>query len=250
MAQRQLRLAWPPLTTNLKVVMGLLFILWVVQIQLTGPDGTFPRKYLGLSAMNMMEGRVWTLVSHAFFHGNFMHLLFKGLALWLFGGEVDRRWSTTRFWRFTLLCLLGGGLTVLASQFATWGIYAWLGYDQITIARMLMTPTIGYSGAIMGLVAAYCWYNWNRSMHFFFMRMTGKGLLLFFIGIDLFRVLVANQPISISGHLGGLATGLLLASEYWRPWKLERAYRRFKQTRQFDQPERTPREKADERWMN
>lgn len=227
MAQRQLRLAWPPLTTNLKVVMGLLFILWVVQVQLTGPDGTFPRRYLGLSAMNMMEGRVWTLVSHAFFHGDFMHLLFNGLALWLFGGEVDRRWSTTRFWRFTLLCLLGGGLTVLASQFATWGIYAWLGYDQITIARMLMTPTIGYSGAIMGLVAAYCWYNWDRQLYFFVFKLTGKSLLPLFVVFDLLMV-ASGRPVSISGHLGGMITGLLLISEYWKPRKLKLAIRRWK----------------------
>jgi rhomboid-like protein len=249
MARRQLQLAWPPLTTNLKVTMGALFALWVVQIQLTGPDGTFTRLYLGLSAHNIMEGRVWTILSHAFFHGGFMHLLFNGFALWLFGGEVDRRWSLARFWRFTLLCALGGGLAVLATQFSAWGVYSWLGYGQLAIQRMLVTPTIGFSGAIMGLVAAYCWQHWDRQMYFFFFRVTGKTLLPLFVGLDVLMI-AAGQPISISGHLGGMLTGLLLVSGYWRPRKLKLAVRRWKRWGTSNNHSRTPDRRNDGRYFN
>ena len=233
---RQMRLAWPPVTRNIKITLAVLALFWIGMVQFDA----FVYDYMLVSREAVFERYyAWTLLTYALWHGTFSHLLFNGVALWMFGSEVDQRWSDTKFWTVSLLSALGGGLAVAGTQ-------------QILFALgvPINHPTLGYSGAVMGLVGAYCWYNWNRSMYFFFMRMTGKGLLVLFVGFDLFMVLVANQPISISGHLGGLATGLLLASEYWRPWKLERAYRRFQQTSKFDQPERTPREKADERWMN
>lgn len=233
---RQTRLAWPPVTRNIKITLGVLAVLWLGMVQFDD----FVYRYMLVSREAVLDDyHVWTLLTYALWHGSFSHLLFNGFALWMFGGEVDQRWSDAKFWTVSLLSALGGGIAIVATQWVL-SQFGWLRHP----------PTLGYSGAVMGLIGAYCWYNWNRTLYFFFMQMTGKTLLLVFIGLDFFMVLGANQPISISGHLGGLATGLLLTSEYWRPGKLKRAWRRFKQKRKFDQPERTPREKADDRWMN
>ncbi len=222
----QTRLAWPPVTRNIKFTLLGLLALWVAGVQWT----SFVERYMLVSRRAVfVDGHVWTIFTYALWHLDFSHLLFNGFALWMFGGQLDRRWSSKWFWGFCLLCALGGGVAIVVTQlvFAT------------------NFPTLGYSGAVMGLAAGFCWHNWDRPLYFFFARMSGKWLLLLFVGIDLFMVLGARQPISISGHLGGMITGLLLVSGYWRPSRLKRAVERWKQKRQFQKHSRTP---TDKKW--
>lgn len=234
----QRRVAWPPFTTNLKITLGVLGVFWLAALQIAGPgsDGTqFLYDYMFVSRETVLEqGRVWTLLSYAVWHMDFSHLLFNGVALWMFGGELDRRWDPGWFWGFCALCALGGGVTIVVVQ----GL---LGAS---------TPTLGYSAAIMGLVAAFCWHNWNRAMYFFFVRLRGKWLLGLFVLLDILLVVGAQQPISISGHLGGMATGLLLVSGYWRPRRLRRAVERAAGDGASG-PSRTPdRKTSSGKWVN
>lgn len=222
----QTRTAWPPFTKNLQITVVALIILWVVGVEFTG----FVDEYMLVSRDAVVgRGHVWTLLTYSLFHFDFSHLLFNGLALWMFGGELDRRWGDKWFWAFCALCALGGGLAIVGAQLIFGSNY----------------PTLGYSGAVMGLVAAYCWHNWNRPLYFFFVKMSGKWLLLLFVGLDLFMVLGAQQPISISGHIGGMVTGLLLVTGYWRPSEAKKAYRRWKTRRNFRKQTKKP---EDKRW--
>lgn len=222
----QRRLAWPPLTNNLKITLGVLAVLWIGAVEFTA----LVHEYMLVSRVAVFEqGYVWTLLSYSIFHLDFPHLLFNGVALWMFGGQVDRGWSSGWFWGFCALCALGGGLAIVGSQLIFGTNF----------------PTLGYSAVVMGLAAAFCWHNWERQLFFFFARMKGKWLLLLFVGVDLFMVLGAREPISISGHLGGMATGLLLVSGYWRPKRLKRRIKRWKQRRKFKQNARKP---EDKKW--
>jgi membrane associated rhomboid family serine protease len=211
------RLAWPPLTRNIKYTLIGLLVLWVVRIQWTG----MVDQYMLLNQKAVFQhGYVWTILTSSLFHLDFFHLLFNGMVLWMVAGQLDRKWSSGWFWGYCLLCALGGGLAVVLSQLA-------LGMNN---------PTLGYSAVVMGLAAGFAWHNWERSIYVFFVRMPGKYLLLVLVGIDLLRVFGAGKHISISGHLGGMLTGLLLVSGYWRPTRLKRAYKRWQQKRKFDSP--------------
>lgn len=245
----QRRLAWPPLTSNLKITLGVLAVFWLAALQIVG-SGTegfvhdlagltgeqFLYEYMLVSRETVLgEWRVWTILTYALWHTDFSHLLFNGLALWMFGGELDRRWDDAWFWGFCVLCAVGGGLAVVLVQllFGT------------------STPTLGYSGAIMGLVAAYCWYNWDSHLYVFFFRVKGKWLLGLFVLFDFFLVVGAQQPISISGHLGGMVTGLLLVTGYWRPRRLKRAVKRWKRKLGSGGPSRSPdRKTSNGHWIN
>ena len=44
------------------------------------------------------------LISYAFLHGNFAHLLFNGLALWMFGSQIERYWGAKRYLTFVFVC--------------------------------------------------------------------------------------------------------------------------------------------------
>ena len=225
MAQHQLK--WPPFTRNIKGLAVVLFILWFASVMIA-PLSDFVGGFMLVSAAAVVwEFQVWTLVTYSLWHADFMHLLFNVVVLWLFGAEVDQRWSAARWWRFNALCALGGGAAVVLSQLVLQSFH----------------PTLGYSGAVMGVVAAFAWYNWDRTIYLFFFPMKGKVLLLVFIAVDIFIVVVGREPISVAAHLGGMATGLLIVSEWWRPkrWKLAWQRRKFKKHReQFQIIQRDP----------
>mgnify|MGYP006291009909 CR=1 FL=1 len=229
------RIAWPPFTTNIKITLGVLGVLFLLSIPASLYQ--YVDQYLLVSRDAVVaDYEVWTLLTYAFFHDNFGHIAFNGIALWMFGSYLDQVWDSKRFWTHSLLCALGGGVVVVLSQLA-------LGMN---------VPTLGYSAAVMGLIAAYAWYNWNRRINLLFFPMTGKWMLALFLGIDVFMVLVANQPVSIAGHLGGMATGLLLVTGYWRPTKLQQLWRRWKTRRNLKvvSKSKNPDRKRNGKWIN
>jgi membrane associated rhomboid family serine protease len=245
----QRRQAWPPLTSNLKITLGVLAVFWLATLQIVQPGSAgFVQELTGLTGEQFLneymlvsretvlgEWRIWTLLTYAFWHTEYSHLLFNGLALWMFGGELDRQWDDAWFWGFCLLCALGSGIAIVLVQ----------------LLFGSSTPTIGYSGAIMGLAAAYCWYNWESPLYLFFLRIKGKWLLGLFVLFDFFLVGVAQEPISISGHLGGMITGLLLVTGYWRPRRLKRAVKRWKRQLSSDGPPHSPdRKTSNGQWIN
>lgn len=230
----QYRIAWPPFTQNVKFTIIGLAVIFLVTVFSTDAF-VFSSQYLLVSGPQVLqEGKVWTLLSYAFFHKDIGHLLFNSVALWMFAGELDQRWSTRKFWTVSLLSALGGGIFVVLGQLIFGGA----------------SPTLGYSGAVMGLIATFCWYNWHQRLNFFFVPMTGRTFLLVILGFDLVRVLIGGQPISVAAHLGGMATGLLLAGDFWRPGKLKRQWRRRSMKKKFRQATREVDRKRDGRWIN
>jgi membrane associated rhomboid family serine protease len=227
------RIAWPPFTTNIKITLGVLLVFFLASL----PSGLydFISEYLLLSRDAVVSDyQVWTLLTYALFHHDFGHILFNGVALWMFGSYLDQIWESNRFWTHSLLCALGGGVIVVISQ----------------LIFGMSVPTLGYSGAVMGLIAAFAWYNWNRRINLFFFPMTGKWMLVLFLGIDIFMVVIARQPVSIAGHLGGMATGMLLVTDYWRPRKLKQLWRRWKTKRNIKVVSDNPDRKRNGKWVN
>lgn len=230
----QTRVAWPPFTKNIKITLIGLVVIFLITV-FVPQINDLARQYLWVSETHVFDwGYVWTIFTYAFFHENFNHILFNGVALWIFGGYLDERWSTKEFWTVSLLSALGGGVMVVLTQLVFGG----------------GAPTLGYSGAVMGLVACYCWYNWNQRLNFFFIPMTGKTLLLFFVALDVFFVVFARQPISIAGHIGGMITGLLLVTDYWRPRRIKQWWRRRSMKKKFKEASREVDRKRNGKWIN
>lgn len=85
--------------------------------------------------------RFYTLVTHAFLHGNWLHILFNGLWLLILGSRLHQSLGEARFLIFFALTAAGGGA---AQILLDWG--------QIAIL-------IGASGVVFGLLGAgtYLW---------------------------------------------------------------------------------------------
>ena len=83
------------------------------------------------------KGSILTLISHAFLHGSWFHIIANLWFLWIFGDNVEDAMGSVRFIAFYLLC-------VVAAASA-----------QIMADPSTISPMVGASGAIGGVMGAY-----------------------------------------------------------------------------------------------
>lgn len=128
------------------------------------------------------NGEWYRLVTAMFLHGSLLHLAFNMLALYWLGTVVEQALGT---WRFILLYFVSGiagsaGALVLSSQDAL---------------------TVGASGAIYGILGALLVLEYRATGTF-----AGQALGLIVVNL---AITFAIPNISVGGHLGGLAGGIL-----------------------------------------
>jgi len=147
---------------------------------------------------------IWQFFTYMFLHGGMFHLFFNMYALWVFGCEIERMWGPKAFLRYYLITGVGAGLI------------------HTLITPMSMVPTIGASGAVLGVLTAFAMMFPDReiTMLLFFIfpvRMRARTLALLFAGISLFSgVLGSADGIAHFAHLGGMLVGYLYLKFDWR----------------------------------
>jgi membrane associated rhomboid family serine protease len=169
-----------------------------------------------LTASGLMEGRWWQFVTHAFLHGNFIHLAVNMVGLWFAGRIVERILGTKRFLVLYFVSAVAGGLGQII---ATGGI----------------RPLIGASGAVCGVLLAFTTMFAETeivALLFFIipLRMRAKYLGWGIMGSSLLFLVIGFEPwIGHGAHLGGCLAGYLYArlDGYGRQTFLERAIRRL-----------------------
>ena len=178
-----------PIVLNLIIINVLVF---VIQMVLDGPEEKISR-LIALWPYNSEFFTPYQVVTHMFAHGGILHILFNMYALWMFGTVLEKVWGPKRFLIFYLICGLAAG-----------------------IAQMLLSdsPSVGASGAIMGLLAAFGYLFPNTQFFIipFPFPIKAKYLVVIVAAIDLFGGLHpgGNDNIGHFAHLGGLVMGLLL----------------------------------------
>lgn len=235
MRQGSYQLAWPPLTPGVKALLILYVVCFVVHPLFSGSMGTraFITEHFYISNAGML-GRLnlWQPLTYQLFHADFFHILFNSFVLYIFGAEVEQRWSAREFVIFTLGS--GVGVAVLATL---WYLIAALlpgiliNPSAIGPEGWVTTQTVGASGAINAIIAAYCLYMWNTPRPLLLgFSITGKWLLAIFFGFDLLRAF-AGSNVSLTYHILGTAVGLLATIVVYQPlgligrfklWRLRR----------------------------
>lgn len=220
-------LGLPPVTPMNRALMIACGAVWAVQflVSLVSDSGVL-EKTLGLVPDSVASGWIWQPFTYLFLHAPNvpMHLLFNLLTLWMFGGELERHWGGRRYLTYYLVCGVGAGLLVT--------LQAVLRGDP----RALLTPTVGASGAIYGLILAYGTLFGERMVLFwivFPMKARTMAWILFAIAF-LSNLSYSPDGVSHIAHLGGMVVGWLYLKKAWRlselfqelRWKLKR--RKFK----------------------
>lgn len=142
--------------------------------------------------------RSWQTVTYAFLHGNFTHLFFNMLALFMFGFDIERLLGTRRYILYYLVCVLGAATA------------------QLTVMQMSQgppLPTVGASGGVFGILLAFGMaFPYRRIMLLFppipmpaWLFVTLYGILELVLGVT-----GTAQGIAHFAHLGGMAAGLAL----------------------------------------
>ena len=138
-----------------------------------------------------LPGQPWRLLSCLFVHAGLAHLLLNMFSLWLLGLLVEDRVGPLRLLLVYLASGVGGGLASLAWH--TDGI-----------------NSVGASGAIFGLYGFLLTLLISKKLVLDKSdRRAMLGLVLYLVFSNLLSGLTGN--IDNAAHLGGLATGLLLA---------------------------------------
>ena len=165
----------------------------------------------------------WQPVTHMFMHGGFWHLFFNMYTLWIFGSVLERVWGAKKFLLFYFVTGLGAALVHTGVEWLEvqyWlmkvadGLYA----GQSAIDVIKMTPTVGASGAIYGVLMGYAMLYPDSILRLIFppIALKAKWFVLIFAAIELVTGMTGTGGgIAHFAHLGGLIFGFLLII-FWK----------------------------------
>lgn len=194
------RVSYPVVTT---IIIALNVFVFILELSY-GND--FVVKY-SLVPLDFFAGRqsVFNLFSSMFLHGGFAHIFGNMLYLYIFGDNVEDNLGKVKYIIFYLGC---GVVAMLAQAYA---------------APDSNIPSLGASGAIAGVLAAYLiLFPTNRVRVLIFFPFAVTVSAWFILGLWIFTQLVsgwtaqyqhaatAQRGIAYMAHIGGFFTGVAL----------------------------------------
>ncbi len=149
----------------------------------------------GLSYAGIKHGFVWQFFTYMFLHSitSFWHIVFNMLVLFMLGPEVERGLGTKRFLTMYVLSgFVGGVMWILLGN---------------------VTPRIGASGAVMGILGAFAALWPHRKLTllvFFVIPVTIESWMLVcgLVGLEFISSILARGSIAHSVHIVGVAVGI------------------------------------------
>ena len=189
---------FPPVIKNLLIINGAVFFLQLLMQNLTFggiPADNILLRWFALMPLGSGYFEVWQLITYQFMHGGFFHILINMFILWMFGIEIENLWGSKKFLVFYLTAGVVGGLfQILLSPILIGG---------------LSGPTIGASGAIMGVMVVFGILFPNRLIYLYFLiPVKVKYFIIVLVLIEIFAV-NSGGNIAHLAHVGGALTGFV-----------------------------------------
>jgi rhomboid family protein len=141
----------------------------------------------------------WGVFTYMFVHAGVWHLAMNMLALFFFGPPVEERWGSREFFKYYVICGLGGvGLSYL----------------------FMPNWVIGASAAIFGVMLAFAMIWPDAPVYVFgIFPVKAKWLVGAFLVMTLLPLVDPSAGaggIAYLAHLGGLITGFIYLKSDWR----------------------------------
>ena len=192
--------------------------------------------------------KFWQLLTHMFMHGDFYHILFNMVGLYMFGTPLEQLWGRNKFIFFYLSTGLGAaalqiglyyfqinqvntqltefGLNPLeirtfyeTKQLSTLAIQSISETKLMVALRAYESILVGASGALYGVLVAFAMMYPNARLMLLFPPIPVKAKILVPLLIlgDLFFGFTSYSigPIAHFAHIGGAITGLIMMW-YWK----------------------------------
>ena len=209
---------FPPVIKNLLIINGAVFFLQLLLQNLTFggiPADNFIIRWFALMPLGSGYFEVWQLITYQFMHGGFFHIAINMFILWMFGIEIENLWGSKKFLIFYLAAGVCGGLfQILLSPILIGG---------------LSGPTIGASGAIMGVMVVFGILFPNRLIYLYFLiPIKVKYFIIVLVLIEIFAVNSGGNVAHLA-HVGGALTGFV-----YMMWDRSASFKNiFRSTSQF-----------------
>ncbi len=146
----------------------------------------------------------YQLLTHTFMHANFFHIFTNMLGLVFFGSILEQVLGQNRFLLLYLVCGLGAGTLSL----------------MVDAYNGDMTPSIGASGAVFGVVASFALIFPNMPLQLLFppIRLKAKYMVLLFVIFELSYSLqnLPGDKIGHTAHLAGMLFALIMIKFIWK----------------------------------
>jgi membrane associated rhomboid family serine protease len=189
----------PPVTLALIAANVLVFVL-----QTPGIEETFALWPLGSAGIAGTGAgfEPWQIVTYAFLHGNWTHIFFNMLAVYMFGGPIEQVFGARRYLIYYFVCVVSAAIAQLAVSAMTGAVY----------------PAVGASGGVFGLLLAYAiYFPRNRIFLLLFpIPIPARVFVILYALLELFFGVTGTQEgVAHFAHLGGLVGGFVLL-HYWR----------------------------------
>ena len=159
----------------------------------------------------------WQILTHMFMHGGFWHIFFNMYSLLMFGSILERSLGPKKFLIFYFVTGLGAVALHTGVEWMQARVFIANGAAQ-AYQGLLVTPTLGASGAIYGILIGFAMLYPQARLTLIFppIPMTAKWLVIIFAAIELFSGINGIQDgVAHFAHLGGMLFGWLLI-RWWR----------------------------------
>ena len=200
----------PKVTPVVRALLYANLIVYAAQ-RLTGYGDALLQNFglwpLGAPAYGQAPFEPWQVVTYAFLHDpvSILHIASNMFALWMFGPAAEWVLGGRRFAWYYLLCVIGAAL---AELFIVPAVYPQGG-----------EVTIGASGGIMGILVFFGLAFPRQRIYLYFAIPMPAWIFVTLYGVFELWLGVFGRSDSVAhfGHLGGMATGLLLFV-FWRSY--------------------------------
>jgi len=206
-------------------------IIFLLELHVAPQGGLVLRPWVARFMLTPSELRLWQLVSYAFLHGTFIHIIGNMLFLYVFGNNVNDKLGNIGY-----LCFYLAG-----------AVFSGIGHTALHFSSPI--PTLGASGAVAAVTGAYFVLFPQTLLTVFYWLLFFIGTMeipaLYFIGFKLIfwdniyerRIPNVAYDAHLSGYafgivamLGLLATGLIAGTsfDFWamiKRWNRRRRYR-------------------------
>ena len=206
----------PKVTRNLLIINVIIFIFTLVNRHLM--TSTFALFYPSSPYFHW-----WQVITHMFMHGGIWHILFNMYTLVIFGSVLERIIGGKKFLVFYFICGLGAVGLHLGTQHLQMLSYMEAAAEGsasafAAINQIRLTPTVGASGAIYGVLIGYAMLFPESRMTLLFppVTLSAKWMVAIFAAIELLTGISGwVDGVAHFAHLGGMLLGWLLIL-FWR----------------------------------
>lgn len=196
------------MTYTLILLNTVIFILvFIIEVQIGFPVITYT---FALIPAQIVSGQaLLTLVTSQFLHADFFHLLINMYFLYIFGSVVEREMHPFTYIALYIFAGIIGGLGHVLIVFT-------IGLAVDPVGPFI--PTIGASGAIFGIMAAYAYLLPRRpvGIYGYSGRTTAAwNIIVIYFFLELFQMFLAfGTGIAHGAHVFGFLGGFLFAFLY------------------------------------